>query len=141
MPGRAINNGKIVHLIMFNPLKEKWLFAIATLVAGLPIWFTSYQAFSKARVVIISEVLTFLLAALFAYRTTGKNKIIFFTVAGGFISAIILKIVIDIFINPTDHNLWPFELILFLIAAFIFTGAGIGFGWGIRKIIDRDDLV
>ena len=120
---------------MLKPFNEKRLFLLATLAAGLPIWFISYHTYTKGMLTIISEVLVFLLAAYAAFQIKDKNKIIFFAVAGGFILAIILKIIIDIFINPSDHNLWPFELILYMMAAFLFSGAGVGLGWGMRKIL------
>ncbi len=120
---------------MLKPFNEKRLFLLATLAAGLPIWFVSYHSFSQGMFTIISEVLVFLLATYAAFQIKDKNKIIFFTIAGGFILAIILKIIIDIFMNPSDHNLWPFELILYMIAAFLFSGVGVGLGWGIRKIL------
>ncbi len=124
---------------MLNPFNEKRLFIAATLAAGLPIWFLNYHTYSKGMFMIISEVLVFLLATYMAFRVKDKNKTIFFTVAGGFILAIILKIVIDIFIDPSNHNLWPFELILFMIAAVIFSGAGVGLGWGMRKLLNSEN--
>lgn len=122
---------------MLKPFNEKRLFLLALLAAGLPIWFVSYHTYTKGMLTIISEVLVFLLAGYTSFQTKDKNKIILFTVAGGFILAIVLKIVIDIFIDPTDHNLWPFELVLYMIAAFIFSGAGVGLGWGMRKLLSN----
>ena len=49
------------------------------------------------------------------------------------------KIVIDVLIDPTDHNLWPFELALYMMAAFIFSGAGVGLGWGMRKLLSNTE--
>lgn len=124
---------------MLKPFNEKRLFLLATLAAGLPIWFLSYHTYTKGMFTIISEVLVFLLAAYAAFQIKDRNKIIFFTVAGGFILAVVLKIIIDILINPTDHNLWPFELILYMMAAFIFSGVGVGLGWGMKKLLTRQD--
>ena len=120
---------------MLKPFSEKKLFLLAAIGAGLPIWFVSYHSFIQGRFTIISEVLVFLIAALAVFQTKGKNKAIFLIVAAGFILAIATKIVIDIFINPTDHNLWPFEMVLYMIAAVIFSGAGVGLGWGLKKLI------
>jgi peptidoglycan/LPS O-acetylase OafA/YrhL len=126
---------------MLKPFNEKKLFLLALLAAGLPIWFVSYHMYTKGMLTIISEVLVFLLATYASFQIKDKNKIIFFIVAGGFILAIILKIVIDILINPTDHNLWPFELILYMMAAFIFSGVGVGLGWGMKKLLNREDKI
>ena len=122
---------------MLKPFNEKKLFLFALLAAGLPIWFVSYGTFTKGKLTIISEVLVFLLATYTSFQTKDKNKAILFTVAGGFILAIVSKIVIDVLINPTDHNLWPFELALYMMAAFIFSGAGVGLGWGMRKLLSK----
>ena len=124
---------------MLKPFNEKKLFLLALLAAGLPIWFVSYGTYTKGMLTIISEVLVFLLATYTSFQTKDKHKAILFTVAGGFILAIVSKIIIDILINPTDHNLWPFELALFMLAAFIFSGAGVGLGWGMRKLLSKTE--
>ena len=122
---------------MLKPFNEKKLFLLAVLATGLPIWFVNYHTYTKGMLTIISEVLVFLLATYASFQTKNKNKAILFTVAGGFILAIIAKIIIDILINPSDHNLWPFELVLYLMAAFLFSGAGVGLGWGMRKLLNQ----
>jgi len=122
---------------MLKPFSEKKLFLLAFLATGLPIWFVSYHTYTKGMLTIISEVLVFLLATYASFQTKNKNKSILFIVAGGFILGIIVKIIIDILINPTDHNLWPFELVLYLMAAFLFSGAGVGLGWGMRNLLNH----
>jgi hypothetical protein len=62
-----------------------------------------------------------------AYRKTAT------AVGGGFFIAYIIKIVIDLISDPTDHNLLPFELVFVAFIIICLTSAGIALAWIIRK--------
>ena len=42
----------------------------------------------------------------------------------GFVAAVLVRLVVDAFTEPTDHNLWPFELIVAVLVAFPFSFIG-----------------
>jgi len=45
-------------------------------------------------------------------------------IAYGILSALILRILLDVIRDPTDHNLWPLEIAIFVVIAFPATFIG-----------------
>lgn len=103
------------------------------LTAGVPIWFTSYHTFTAKGIILISVILTILLALLFSLITKGQNKKIFYTTVPGFIIATIIKIIIDSISDPSTHNLLPFEMIYYAIISFLAVLIGVGVGFVIKR--------
>ena len=50
-----------------------------------------------------------------------------------------IKIVIDFFIDPTSHSLWPFEIIIVFITGFLQANLGFIIGLVIRKFNKKVD--
>jgi energy-converting hydrogenase Eha subunit A len=119
---------------MVKTINVKWLLLISVLTTGAPIWFLSYGTFVNTKIIWLSGALTLLLALLFCLITKEQNKRIFFTTAIGFITATIIKIIIDIIYDSTNHNLLPFEVIYYAIIAFLAATIGVGLGFMIKKI-------
>jgi hypothetical protein len=122
---------------MMTKINLKWLLMISVLTAGAPIWFISYNSFATNRVIMISGILTILLALLFSLLTQKQNKKIIYTIIPGFIIATIIKIIIDSFFDPSSHNLLPFEIVYYTIIASLAVLMGVAIGFVIKKIFYR----
>jgi hypothetical protein len=118
---------------MLKKINIKWLLLISVLTAGAPIWFISYHSFTTKRIILISGILTLLLALLSSLSTKDQNKKIFYTIVAGFIVATIIKIIIDTISDPSSHNLLPFEIIYYTIIAFLSAGLGVGVSLLIKR--------
>ena len=118
---------------MLKKISIKWLFLIAVITAGGPIWFISYDSFTTKRVILISGILTVVLALLSSLLTNEQNKKIIYTIVSGFIVATIIKIIIDSISDPSSHNLLPFEIIYYMVIAFLSAGIGVSVGLLIKR--------
>jgi membrane-associated phospholipid phosphatase len=77
-------------------------------------------------------VFTFLAGLLLTFGIQGKKRWIPMAMFGAFCAANSFLIVADCRVDPTNHNLWPFEFVLIALAtvpAFL--------GTGISVLIDR----
>jgi hypothetical protein len=103
-----------------------WLVFIAILVAGLPMWFTSNHNHINDLSILLPVAL--LLAIVFSVLTKLQLKTICFVTVIGVIVSIIIKIIIDTNIDPTSHNLFPFEILIdgFFVLLASLIGAAIG---------------
>ncbi len=120
---------------MIKKINVKWLLLISVITAGAPIWFISYHTFTPNRILMISAILTVLLALLFSFLTKQQGKKIVYTIASGFIIATIIKIIIDSIADPSSHNLLPFEIIYYTIIAFVAALIGVGVGFVIKRFL------
>jgi hypothetical protein len=77
-------------------------------------------------------ILAFVAGLLLTLAFDGKKRWIPVAMLGGFCAANACLIVADCSVDPTNHNLWPFEFVLIAVAmAPAFLGAGIS------AVIDR----
>lgn len=84
-----------------------------TLACGLPLWPVPYSEVSMpgnpgASVWIGLGTIAGVLAGLLIRRV--RTAVL--AVAGGFVLAVILRVVVDTARDPTSHNLWPFEVVI-----------------------------
>ena len=71
-------------------------------------------------------LLAFLAGLLLTLGMDGRKRIVPLAIAGGFFAANACLIVADCRNDPTNHNLWPFEFAIILLATSpAFLGAGI----------------
>ena len=105
--------------VMVKKINIKWLLLVSVLIAGMPIWFTSYHTFTNTKIIRLSAILTILLSLLVSLITKDQSKKVLYTIAPGFIIATIIKIIIDSISDPSTHNLLPFEMIYYAIMAFV----------------------
>jgi hypothetical protein len=56
--------------------------------------------------------------AYMARVTTRQLPHIAVLVSGGVVGAVMLRIIVEVAIDPTDHNLWPFEIVLTMLICF-----------------------
>jgi hypothetical protein len=110
------------------------LFLVSILITGFPLWVTSYAELSVGKIIMVDGVLA-LVTTWIAGVLAGRQYLwIVFSVAGGFFIAYIIKTVLDLAHNPTDHNLLPFELIFVGFIAACVTFSGIALAWITRKL-------
>lgn len=92
--------------------RKLWLAALgAFLVYGIPYWSTPYSKLESAMVgpaLLAIPVAAFYVASQGAAGTKRITRI----VGSAVVAAIALRVIVDCLRDPTDHNLWPFELII-----------------------------
>jgi uncharacterized membrane protein YfcA len=105
------------------------------LACGLPLWPVPYQQVSMpgkpaASVWLLLGALAGLLAG-YILRQRMRGPVL--AVTGGFVLAVLGRVLIETVRDPTSHNLWPFEVIIAggigLVAAFI--------GVGVARLLQR----
>lgn len=103
------------------------LLLIATVYAGLLLLFLPFYSFLKHWKAFALH--QFLLALFFTGLTKEQEKKILAIVPGGLLIAVFIRVMIEGIADPTSHNLWPFELIMYAVVAFpsALIGTGVGF--------------
>lgn len=84
------------------------------LIAGaVPSWPVPYdQINTMETTILIGWVgLTIVAAIVTRILTPLPLKPAALTVTAGFLAAMVLRIIVECTIDPTDHNLWPFEIV------------------------------
>ena len=100
------------------------------LAGALSTWFQPYNQLEVMGVdyriimAIAALVLAFFYKLLFRSGTVNTGLFIGY----GIITALFIRIIIDVIKDPTDHNLWPIEVAIFVVIAFpsAFVGAYLG---------------
>ena len=80
---------------------------------AIPYWPVAYDKFNLMENTIYLGWVGFTIVASLAARVLTVRPIppTALTVTAGFLAAMILRIIVECAIDPTDHNLWPFELV------------------------------
>lgn len=106
------------------------LLIVATLAAGLMFWPVPYSELdytstSHLTTWIISALIAGFIGVILLRKSTKHSTIV---VTTGFLLAVIIKVNIDYFDDPSNHNLVPFELLITLLIALppAFIGAWVG---------------
>ena len=105
-------------------VRRIWFLVITMVLTGIPMWLTGYQSYNTYAYYAfgILSLLSFLFI-LFTYcpwKELLKMQLL------GFFFAWVVKVILDIREDPSNHNLLPFELVILLLVAFIVTSIGIG---------------
>jgi hypothetical protein len=118
-------NANIKPMQIFENKKMKTkdmviVFIAIVILSGFPMWVVNYDQYTNLPWISFSSILiAALCAGILAYNTVHrKSKLILYVVAAHLI-ALIIKIVIDCMKDPTDHNLFPFEVAFFFIVDMI----------------------
>lgn len=97
--GLLTNKGKIVFGLM------------ATILCGIPIWIVDYHHYQLNSIYFKASCAGFgVIALLLFFLTKYHFKEIFLYAAIAHVAALIIKVIIDCIPDPTNHNLWPFEV-------------------------------
>lgn len=115
-----------------------WLvagFAAGLLLTGLPFWRLPYNAdvFGDSGVIAGLAGLGIVTAAL-ALSGVAPLKHIFWIMLAAFPAAVALRVIVEVAQDPTDHNLWPFELIITAIVSLAAVIPGLIVGALLRRL-------
>ena len=123
---------------IWNNYRNWCIILIAMLVAGLSYWTIPYDKMDIGVIIYSWTISAFITASILAYFSPKKIIKQALLTTAGFEIAIIVRAIFDMtFVDPTSHNLIPFELIINGFLAFIpaLTGAFI-IGMIIRRRIN-----
>ncbi len=87
--------------------------ALGLIAGAIPSWPVPYDKLNTMETTILIGWVGLTIAAALVTRilTPLPLKPAAFTVTAGFLAAMVLRIIVECTIDPTDHNLWPFEIV------------------------------
>jgi urea transporter len=99
-----------------SPLRSPWLiaaFLLAFLVVGLPYWRVPYAQVSLPTT-LYGYGLVCVGAAALVCRAFGRTPLWWtIGIVGASVpAAVTARVIVEVAMDPTDHNLWPFELVI-----------------------------
>jgi hypothetical protein len=111
-----------------------WGFAAGLVLTGIPFWRLPYNAdFSGDLPVQLGMVgLAAVTAALAASGVAGLGRT-FWVMLAAFPAAVAIRVAVEVAQDPTDHNLWPFELVIAAIFSLIAFVPGLLVGALVRR--------
>lgn len=126
------------HDCSMTDRRTKWLvscFAAGLLLTGIPYWRLPYNAniFVDPAMLIGMVGLGIVTALLTSSGLAGLARA-FWTMLAVFPAAVALRVVIETAQDPTDHNLWPFELVIAAIFSLVAVVPGLLVGLMLRRI-------
>ena len=140
---RAINagfrpiagRGKIARMAERGTI---WLasgFAAGLLLMGIPFWRLPYnhQGFTYPGLILGMIALGVVTAGL-AAASPARLRSIFWTMLAAFPAAVAIRVAVEVAQDPTDHNLWPFEIVYALVVSSVAVVPGLAVGALVRKV-------
>ena len=115
-----------------------WLglgFVAGLLLMGIPFWRLPYnhQGFIYPGLIAGLIGLGFITAALAAYGLASLKRV-FLTMICAFPAAIAIRVAVEVAEDPTDHNLWPFELVYGFVMSAMAVVPGLLIGALVRRL-------
>jgi hypothetical protein len=112
---------------------------LAVLAVGLPYWRLPYASVSlpsslDGRALLLLGVLALVLVGLGA---SGFRRALAVT-AGAVPAAIMLRVILETTRNPSDHNLWPLELVIGAVTGLVYAVPGAIVGLLVRRARSRE---
>ena len=97
--------------------KGRILFVLTgILICGIPLWVVDYQHYQMNSIYFKASCAAFgVIALLLFIFTSHRFKEIFLFAAIAHVAALFIKIIQDCIPDPTNHNLFPFEIAIALI--------------------------
>lgn len=118
-----------------------WLasgFAAALFLTGVPYWRLPYNAdFFADGVLLFGLAGLAVVAALLAASGSARLIRIFWVTLAAFPAAVMIRVIIETAKDPTDHNLWPFELIIAAVVSLFAIVPGLLVGAVLRRLRER----
>ncbi len=115
-----------------------WLalgFAVGLLLMGIPFWQLPYnhQGFVYPGLIVSLAGLGVITAGLAASGQASLRRV-FWTMISAFPAAIAIRVAVEVAEDPTDHNLWPFELVYGFVMSLMAVVPGLLIGALVRKV-------
>jgi hypothetical protein len=115
-----------------------WLmggFLAGLALMGVPFWRLPYnnQEFPYPGLILGMIALGVITAVLTA-ASPARIKHIFWTMLAAFPTAVAIRVAVEVSQDPTDHNLWPFELIYAAVVSLVAVVPGMLVGALVRKV-------
>jgi hypothetical protein len=115
-----------------------WLaagFAAGVLLTGVPYWRLSYNAniFADTLLLIGFAGLGVVTAVLAASGVARLGKV-FWAMLAAFPTAVMIRVIVDTMQDPTDHNLWPFEIVIAALFSLVAVVPGLLIGALARRL-------
>ncbi|MEO8171626.1 MAG: hypothetical protein ABI581_01030 [Sediminibacterium sp.] len=100
----------------FNPKGKAFIFFLLFIASGIPWWISSYSQYLNNSIFsILSTILCAAGAGCLAYYTAYKKREIILVSMAAHQAAFLIKVLIDCIPDGSNHNLLPFEMLVFLV--------------------------
>lgn len=109
-------------------------FIVCFFIAGIPFWQIPYSNVTVPNAFFgFGTLVVFSMAAALAFRHGFGRGIVF---PGLVFPAILMtRVIVEGFLDPTRHNLWPLALIITLLLGFAVAGPGAALGWLVSRLL------
>lgn len=118
-----------------------WLasgFAAGLFLTGIPYWRLPYNAnFFADPFLLLGFAGLAVVAALLAASSAARFGAVFWVTLAAFPVAVMIRVIVDTARDPTDHNLWPFELIIAAVVSLFAVVPGLLVGALVRRLKER----
>lgn len=105
-------------------------FFLCFFAVGIPFWIIPYSQVNLPNAFYGMGVVVVFIVAVLLSATSQTNFSRALLVPGlAFPAVLMVRVVIEGFIDPSRHNLWPFALIIALVMGIAVSGAGAFVGW------------
>jgi len=115
-----------------------WLasgFAAGLFLTGIPFWRLPYNGNATSDPALIVGLAGLgLVTAAMAASGVARTPQLFWTMLAAFPAAVMIRVVVETAQDPTDHNLWPFELVFAAVFSLIAVVPGLLVGALLRKL-------
>lgn len=93
------------------------VFIAMVILTGIPMWSVDYNQYSNNSMIAFSSVaIAAVCAGILAYKTVHRKRNLILYITGAHMLSLLIKVLIDCREDPTNHNLFPIELLFFFIA-------------------------
>ena len=114
-----------------------WLaggFAAGFLLMGIPYWLLPYNNQESPYPGLIPGMIALaVVTAVLVGASPARLKNIFWTMMSAYPAATAIRIFVEVMQDPTDHNLWPFEILFAGVVSLVTVVPGLLVGWLVRK--------
>ena len=114
-----------------------WLtggFAAGFLFMGIPYWLLPYNNQESPYPGLIPGMIALaVVTAVLIAAGPARLKHIFWTMMSAYPAATAIRIFVEVMQDPTDHNLWPFEILFAGVVSLVTVVPGLLVGWLVRK--------